>query len=73
MKWLYEELDKKGCTLDRVGILLDVSMGIADEYKEHAMVGSGLVLCSEEWVALGQGSAADDSFWRQHDRLSAQS
>ena len=43
MKWLYEELDKKGCTLDRVGILLDVSMGIADEYKDHAMVGSGPV------------------------------
>ena len=57
MKWLYEELDKKGCTLDRVGILLDVSMGIADEYKDHAMVGSGLVLCSEEeWAALGQAA-----------------
>lgn len=57
MKWLYEELEKKDCTLDRVGVLLDVSMGISDEYKDHAMVGSGLVLHSEEeWVALGQAA-----------------
>ncbi|WP_419025029.1 cobalamin B12-binding domain-containing protein [Emergencia sp.] len=57
MKWLYEELEKKDCTLDRVGVLLDVSMGISDEYKDHAMVGSGLVLHSEEeWVTLGQAA-----------------
>lgn len=57
MKWLYEELEKKDCTLDRVGVLLDVSMGISDDYKDHAMVGSGLVLHSEEeWVALGQAA-----------------
>lgn len=57
MKWLYEELEKKDCTLDRVGVLLDVSMGISDEYKDHAIVGSGLVLHSEEeWVALGQAA-----------------
>lgn len=57
MKWLYEELSKRECTLDRCGILLDSVMGVSDEYRDQAMVGSGLVLKSEEdWVALGQAA-----------------
>lgn len=57
IKWLYEELEKKGCTLDRAGVILDSIMGIPDEYKDQAMVGSGLVLNSEEdWLALGQAA-----------------
>ena len=57
LKWLYEELTKRGCTLDRVGCILDASMGIDDAHKEYAMVGSGIVLNSEEdWIKLGQAA-----------------
>lgn len=57
LKWLYDQLQERGCTLDRVGILLDTAMGISDEYREQAMVGSGLILNNEEeWIALGQAA-----------------
>lgn len=57
MKWLHKELNNRGCTLDRVGVILDFIMGIPEEYKSKAMVGSGLVLDSEEdWIALGQAA-----------------
>lgn len=57
MKWLHQELQERECTLDRVGVLLDTVMGISDEYRDQAMVGSGLMLETEEdWVALGQAA-----------------
>lgn len=57
MKWLYEELEKRGCCLDRCGVILDTVMGIPDQYRDQVMVGSGLVLNSEEdWIALGQAA-----------------
>lgn len=57
MKWLYEELEKRNCTLDRCGVIFDTVMGIPDEYRDQVMVGSGLILNSEEdWLALGQAA-----------------
>lgn len=63
MKFLYEELAKRGCYLDRCGVILDTVMGIPDEHRDQVMVGSGLVLNSEEeWLALGQAAPVNIHF-----------
>ena len=57
MKWLHQELCSLGMKLDRVGILLDVAMGLPSDIRGKAMIGTGLMLHSdEEWNMVGQAA-----------------
>lgn len=52
---IYEELEKRGSTVDRFGICFDQNMGLPEEYRKGQIKGISLMFESEEeWLQMGQ-------------------
>lgn len=52
---IYEELEKRGSTVDRFGICFDQNMGLPEEYRKGQIKGISLMFNSdEEWLQMGQ-------------------
>lgn len=52
---IYEELEKRGSTVDRFGICFDQNMGLPEKYREGQIKGISLMFNSdEEWLQMGQ-------------------
>ncbi|MDO4554466.1 MAG: methylmalonyl-CoA mutase [Lachnospiraceae bacterium] len=52
---IYEELEKRGSTVDRFGICFDQNMGLPEEYRKGQIKGISLMFYSdEEWLQMGQ-------------------
>jgi len=57
IKYIYEELDKKGCRIDRFGICLDCQMGVQPELRDKIPRGAGLIFnTQEEWIEVAQAA-----------------
>lgn len=57
IQYIYEELEKKGCRLDRFGICLDCQMGVPPELREKIPRGAGQVFNSPgEWIEVAQAA-----------------
>ena len=57
IKYIYKELEKRGCQLDRFGICLDCQMGVPPELREKIPRGAGQVFNSpEEWIEVAQAA-----------------
>jgi methylmalonyl-CoA mutase cobalamin-binding domain/chain len=55
IKFIYEELKKRGSYITRFGFICDWVMGVPKEYRHKLPKGTGLCLeTPEEWAALGQ-------------------
>lgn len=54
-KYVYDELTKRGLTLDRFGVALDWVMGVPEELRHKVQKGTGLIFSTpEEWKEVGQ-------------------
>ncbi|MCC9294905.1 cobalamin-dependent protein [Clostridium sp. WLY-B-L2] len=54
-KYIYDELTKRGLTLDRFGVCLDWVMGVPKELRYKVRKGTGLIFDTpEEWKQVGQ-------------------
>lgn len=52
---IYEELEKRGSTVDRFGICFDQNMGLPEKYREGQIKGISLMFDSDEqWLQMGQ-------------------
>lgn len=52
---IYEELEKRGTTVDRFGIAFDQNMGLPEHLRKGQIKGISLMLNSEEeWLQIGQ-------------------
>ncbi|MGE4354108.1 MAG: cobalamin-dependent protein [Oscillospiraceae bacterium] len=57
IKYIYDELQKRGCRLDRFGICLDCQMGVPPELRDKIPRGAGQVFNSvDEWIAVAQAA-----------------
>lgn len=57
IQFIYEELEKKNCHLDRFGICLDCQMGVPPEMRHKIPRGAGQVFNSpEEWIEVAQAA-----------------
>jgi len=55
LEYIYDELEKRGSYLTRMGLICDWVMGVPVEYRDKIQPGTGLILNTpEEWKAVGQ-------------------
>lgn len=55
IEYIYNELNRRGSYLTRMGVILDWVMGVPEEHRHKLPAGTGLILKTpEEWKAVGQ-------------------
>lgn len=55
VEYIYNELERRGSYITRMGFIFDWVMGVPEEYRSKLQSGTGLIFKSpDEWKAIGQ-------------------
>ncbi|NLL17969.1 MAG: methylmalonyl-CoA mutase [Clostridia bacterium] len=55
VEYIYNELERRGSYITRMGFICDWIMGVPEEYRSKLQPGTGLILKNpDEWKAIGQ-------------------
>lgn len=55
VEYIYQELERRGSYITRMGFICDWIMGVPEEYRSKLQPGTGLILKTpDEWKAIGQ-------------------